>query len=283
MILLVRSAVILEAVKVAPVPWSSTVEALCETGQKLQHRNAILIKEQASLVGVKTILRKYDIKSYAATGREAERMLQHLMKRGGKDGLADALAVCHVIGGKEEQEVEQMYLEHLVVEEEDAREAINFLRRSISKCPEKGRDMALHLVTMAGLMLRLEVGEKEERWMEVVKVLPVLVRGREDCQELLEKVDILTRAWDLKSEFGLKVKETDCEGKAPSLASKEAASTSLSRFISQQIEEARKGEIDETDGRVQRAYSRLLRLCDLLGVAQEEGVARFVKLEVFGT
>ena len=64
-----RSSVILEAVKVAPVPWSSTVEMLCATGQKLQHRNAVLIREQASLVGVKTILRKYDIKSYAATGR----------------------------------------------------------------------------------------------------------------------------------------------------------------------------------------------------------------------
>ena len=260
----------------APVPWSSTIEVLCEVGQKLQHRNAILIREQASLVGVKTILRKYDIKSYAATGREAERMLQQLMKRGGEDGLADALAVCHVIGGKEEQEVEQMYLEHLVAEKEDAREAISFLRKAFSKCPEKGRDLAWHLVSVTGLMLRLEVGQREERWIEVVKALPVLLRGQESCQELLEKVDILTRAWDLKSEFGLKVKETDCQGEAPSLASKEAASASLSRFICQQIEEARKGGTDETEGRVQRAYSRLLRLCDLLGVAQEEGVARLV-------
>ena len=65
-----RSSVILEAVKVAPVPWSSTVEKLCETGQKLQHRNTVLTQETASLVGVKTILRKYDIKTYATTGRE---------------------------------------------------------------------------------------------------------------------------------------------------------------------------------------------------------------------
>ena len=111
--------------KVAPVPWSSTVEKLCETGQKLQHRNAVLIQEQASLVGVKTILRKYDIKTYATTGRESERMLQHLMKRGGEEGLADALAVRHVIGGKEELEVEQMYLEHLVEGKEDASEAFS--------------------------------------------------------------------------------------------------------------------------------------------------------------
>ena len=72
-----------------------------------------------------------------ATGREAERMLQHLMKRGGEDGLEDALSVCHVIGGKEEQDVEQMYLEHLVVEKEDAREAIGFLKKAFSKCMEK--------------------------------------------------------------------------------------------------------------------------------------------------
>ena len=251
------------------------METLCATGQKLQHRNAILIKEQASLVGVKTILRKYDIKSYAATGREAERMLQHLMKRGGEDGLSDALAVCHVIGGKEEHEVEEIYLEHLVVEKEDTREAINFLRKAFSKNMEKGRGFARHLVSMAELVLKMEVGQSEERWIEVVKALPVLL-GPDNCQELLEKVNKLTRAWDLKSEFGLKVKETDCQGEAPSLASKEAASCSLSRFICQQIEEARKGETDETEGRVQRAYSRLLRLCDLLDVAQEEGVARLV-------
>lgn len=253
------------------------MEMLCEAGQKLQHRNATLIKEQASLVGVKTILRKYDIKSYAATGREAERMLQHLMKRGGEDGLEDALSVCHVIGGKEEQEVEQMYLEHLVVEKEDAREAITFLRKAFAKCTEKGRDIAWHLVTVAGLTLKLEVGQREKRWIEVVKALPVLLRGQENCQELLEKVDILTRAWNLKSEFGLKVKETDCQGNSPSLSSKEAASASLSGFICQQIEEARKSEIEETEGRIQRAYSRLLRLCDLLGVLQEEGVARLVR------
>ena len=72
------------------------------------------------------------------------------------------------------------------------------------------------------------------------------------------------------------MKETDCLGIAPNLASKEAATTSLSSFTFQQIEEARKSEPDEIEGRVQRAYSRLLRLCDLLGVAQEEGVARLV-------
>ena len=76
-------------------------------------------------------------------------MLQHLMKRGGEDGLSDALAVCHVIGGKEEHEVEEIYLEHLVVEKEDTREAINFLRKAFSKNMEKGRGFARHLVSMA--------------------------------------------------------------------------------------------------------------------------------------
>ena len=72
------------------------------------------------------------------------------------------------------------------------------------------------------------------------------------------------------------MKETDCLGIAPNLASKEAATTSLSSFTFQQIEEARKSEPDEIEGRVQRAYSRLLRLCDLLSVVQEEAVARLV-------
>ena len=143
---LIRSSVILEAVKVAPVPWSSTVEKLCEIGQKLQHRNAVLIQEQASLVGVKTILRKYDIKTYATTGRESERMLQHLMKRGGEEGLVGTLAVRHVIGSKEKLEVEQMYLDHFVVEEEVMREAISFLKKACMKSDEKGNELINQLV-----------------------------------------------------------------------------------------------------------------------------------------
>ena len=63
---------------------------------------------------------------------------------------------------------------------------------------------------------------------------------------------------------------------SPCLPLSISPTTSLSSFICQQIEEARKSEPDEIEGRVQRAYSRLLRLCDLLGVAQEEGVARLV-------
>ena len=99
-------------------------------------------------------------------------MLQHLMKRGGEEGLADALAVRHVIGGKEELEVEQMYLEHLVVEKEDVREAISFLKKACVKSDEKGRELINHLVSMTELMVKLEIRAREDRWIEVVKSVP---------------------------------------------------------------------------------------------------------------
>ena len=97
-----KSEVILEAVKNAPVPWSDVITELSSDGAKLQHENSALIKEQTSLVGVKAILRKYDCKSYFTTGRQADRLLMLLMKKGGEEGFQDALEISTVIGGKTE-------------------------------------------------------------------------------------------------------------------------------------------------------------------------------------
>ena len=46
-LLFFRSSVILEAVKVAPVPWSSTVEKLYETRQKLQQEEETLCSSKS--------------------------------------------------------------------------------------------------------------------------------------------------------------------------------------------------------------------------------------------
>ena len=54
-------------------------------------------------------------------------------------------------------------------------------------------------------MVKIEIGAKEDRWIEVVKSVPSIAWSV-ICSELLEKVDILTRAWDQKTEYGLKVK-----------------------------------------------------------------------------
>ena len=77
-----KSAVILETVKQAPVPWSTTITTICQAGVTLQHSNAVLIKEQASLVSLKTILRKYECKTYSTSGREAGRLIQFIIRWG---------------------------------------------------------------------------------------------------------------------------------------------------------------------------------------------------------
>ena len=105
-----KSQVVLEAVKNAPVPWSEVITELCEVGVRLQHRNSVLIREQKSLVNVKTILRKYDCKNYSTTGRSADRLLVLLMRKGGDEGLKDAMEISSVVGGKTEQELEKLYL-----------------------------------------------------------------------------------------------------------------------------------------------------------------------------
>ena len=45
------------------------------------------------------------------------------------------------------------------------------------------------------MMVKPEIGAREDRWIEVVKSVPSFAE-LEICSELLEKVDILTRAWD---------------------------------------------------------------------------------------
>ena len=128
-----KSVVILEAVKNAPVPWSDVITGLCDTGSQLQHTNSVLIKEQQSLVRVKTILRKYDCKSYMTTGRQAERLLITLMRKGGEEGFNDALEISSVIGGKNELELEKMFVQHLLEEKQDAVLATQRIKNMIFK------------------------------------------------------------------------------------------------------------------------------------------------------
>ena len=128
-----KSKVILEAVKNAPVPWSPVILELSEAGGKLQHELSALIKEQTRLVGVKAILRKYDCKSYTTTGRQAERLLMLLMKKGGEEGFRDALEISKVIGGKTELEMEKIYLEHLLRQELDSKSTVQRIRKNLEE------------------------------------------------------------------------------------------------------------------------------------------------------
>ena len=52
----------------------------------MQHPTAVEIREQRSLVSVKTILRKYECKSLINSGREGDRMLQYILLKGRDQG-----------------------------------------------------------------------------------------------------------------------------------------------------------------------------------------------------
>jgi len=274
-----KSEVILEAVKNAPVPWSETIDTVCDIGSNLQHRNSGLIKEQASLVSVKTILRKYDCKSYTTSGREAERLLQFLMKKGGEEGYCDALEVCKVIGGKTEQEMQEMYLEHLVRDENDSRSAVKMINKFLSGSnTERGEHLCRYMVNTAQLVLKLELGKvMEESYMEVVKgILGFLSTTKEgknqQVLDIVEKAERLLRAFCLKSEFGLSVRETDMTGRAESIMSVGANRALLCQYIEKEIRDL--GE--DTEDQLRKVYNRLKRLCDLTLLEHEEAVGRLV-------
>ena len=274
-----KSEVILEAVKNAPVPWSDTINAICDVGNSLQHRNSVLIKEQASLVSVKTILRKYDCKSYTTNGREAERLLQYLMKKGGDEGYQDALEVCKVIGGKTEQEMQEMYLEHLVRDCGDSKSAVKMINKHLGGSNiERGIHLSEFMVNTAQLVLKLELGKViEESYMEVVKGIiggvSLLKEGRkQDVLDIVEKAETIQRAFSLKTEFGLKTRETDMTGQAQSIMSVTANKTLLYEYIEKEIIGLGNNEEDQ----LRKMYNKLKRLCDLTLLEHEEAVGRLV-------
>lgn len=57
----VQARSILAALCQAPVPWSPTITELAEKGKKLEHSLAEKIKEEHSIVPLKTVLRHYNI------------------------------------------------------------------------------------------------------------------------------------------------------------------------------------------------------------------------------
>ena len=283
-----KTKVILEAVKNAPVPWSSDILELSEEGGKLQHELSALIKEQTRLVGVKAILRKYDCKSYATTGRQAERLLMLLMKKGGEEGYRDALEISKVIGGKTELEMEKMYLEHLLRQELNSQSAVQRIRANLEEKFERGLDLACHVVDTAKMILKLEVGaEIEKCYMDVVKFISASLSGsrRDHCvlvEDVRGKAEAILRAAALKTEFGLKTEESSLAEGVFSISSGVHCRQLLQQFIDQQIEQF-SPETEEVGDRVRDVYNKLKRLTDLLCLQQEEAVAGLVlRLEKLG-
>ena len=282
-----KSEVILEAVKNAPVPWSEVIQELSSAGAKLQHENSALIKEQTSLVGVKAILRKYDCKSYATTGRQAERLLMLLMKKGGEEGYQDALEISKVIGGKTELEMEKMYIEHLLRQEQDSRTAVKRIQKSLDASFERGLTLSSHVVDTAKMILKFEVGEEIENcYMDVVKFISAYLSASKTKSEVVgdirSKAQTILRSTALKTEFSLRTEESSVRGGELSVTSPVYCRQLLHTFIDKQIEQL-SANASADEEKVRDVYNKLKRLSHLLELEQEEAVAGLVvRLEQAG-
>ena len=300
-----KSEVILEAVKNAPVPWSEVISGLCEAGAKLQHRNSVLIQEQESLVKVKTILRKYDCKSYMTSGRQADRLLVVLMRKGGEEGFRDALDICSVVGGKTELEMEKLYMQHLLEDKQDAASVIKRVQGHLKSSPEIGVEFCRFIVDTAKMIVKMEVGDQvEASYMEAVKaVMASLVSlkrpGDLSVSDIVEKAELLIRTKSLKTEFGLLTSETSFAATSGSITDKMVCRKLMWKFLEVEVAAFKESEVsgvdnedmkvkDETDkcgmdDKVKTVYNKIKRVCDLLGLEQDEAMAGLVlRLEMLG-
>ena len=276
-----KSEVILEAVKNAPVPWSEVITDLCEAGTKLQHRNSVLIQEQECLVHVKTILRKYDCKSYMTSGRQADRLLLLLMRRGGEEGFRDALEISNVVGGKNEFEMEKLYIQHLLEDKQDIVTAMKRLQAKLTSSPCQGVELCRYVVDTAKMVVKLEVDQSiEVGYMEAVRSIMASLKsltetGNDEVSEIISKAETLVRANSLKMNFGLLTEETSLEDTIGSITNPNVCRKLLWKCLEAETKEF-EAESGESEERVRLVYIKIKKLCDLLRLEQDEAMAGLV-------
>ncbi|EFX79172.1 hypothetical protein DAPPUDRAFT_304960 [Daphnia pulex] len=111
----VQAKSILAALCQAPVPWSSTVTELAEKGKKLEHPLAEKIKEEHSIVPLKTVLRHYNIHVFDLTDTLLMNcIVRNILKQQTKDCLEHALTVAMTSSAITENNVRTTYLTSLM-------------------------------------------------------------------------------------------------------------------------------------------------------------------------
>ena len=107
---IVQANLILETLKYAPVPWSTTIKKLCEVGYNLPQSN--LVKEQEKLVDLKYIARKYNCRNFSVSGREAEAILKKVIRSGGS--YEEVSLIANLLHGLNETSAKKFYIQHLL-------------------------------------------------------------------------------------------------------------------------------------------------------------------------
>ena len=104
--------------------------------------------------------------------------------------------------------------------------------------------------------------EVEAVYVELTRAILTLLRQtRSSDEKVVEKAEIILDAFHLKTEFGIKTRETDFDGTSTiSLGNRStSAPTILANFISDQI-----GRLRSDPDLIATTYNRLKRLCDLI-------------------
>ena len=168
-----------------------------------------------------------------------------------------------VLSSVTEFDVTKMFVEHLVVGERDGRSAAREITGLAARCPEEGAELCRLMVDKAALACRAELGDEVEAvYVELTRAILTLLRQtRSSDEKVVEKAEIILDAFHLKTEFGIKTRETDFDGTSTiSLGNRStSAPTILTNFISDQI-----GRLRSDPDLIATTYNRLKRLCDLI-------------------
>ncbi|XP_063874801.1 kinetochore-associated protein 1-like [Scylla paramamosain] len=89
-----RAEVLLECVRVAPVPWSKGTQAACELGVSLNTSRTSQLEDQRNMVGLKLVLRRYSLHMVKIEDpRIAEMILRNIVSHDKATVMEDALHV----------------------------------------------------------------------------------------------------------------------------------------------------------------------------------------------
>ncbi|KAK4002762.1 hypothetical protein OUZ56_004564 [Daphnia magna] len=111
----VQARSILAALCQAPVPWSPTITELAEKGKKLEHSLAEKIKEEHSIVPLKTVLRHYNIHVFDLNDMHLmDCIIRNILKQQTTECLEDALTVAYASNAISENDVRTTYLTSLM-------------------------------------------------------------------------------------------------------------------------------------------------------------------------
>lgn len=203
-----KARVILEIAKCAPVPWSENIQKICDSGKSLAHPLSNEILEQSKMIGLKLILRKYDCRTLGLTGFRLIRLFQLMIKSKGEEGFKDALEITKFSVDATEADSYRIYIKHLLIEENDSKEALRIFKTLYETHADDCRKSAEILMNWAELMFANKSSHFKESIMAFLFCM-IGVLHLKMPSDLAERVTNLKKKVHLLHEFQIKQTLTD--------------------------------------------------------------------------